>query len=190
MSRSAYDVVIIGAGIVGTACARECARAHLRVAVVEAGVVGGGATAAGMGHIVVMDDSEAQFSLTRYSQQLWHQLAPELTADVEYMPCGTIWVAADREEMQEVERKHEYYRARGVPTEVLGANALRKAEPHLRPGLVGGLLVPEDIVIYAPCAARFLLRQAQAYSCDLYQDVRVTELHEDGVTLHDGRVIS
>ena len=68
-----------------------------------ADMVGGGATAAGMGHIVVMDDSEAQFALTRYSQQLWQQLRPELTPDVEYEQCGTIWVAADEEEMAEVQ---------------------------------------------------------------------------------------
>ncbi|MGE5206956.1 MAG: NAD(P)/FAD-dependent oxidoreductase [Chlamydiota bacterium] len=180
-----YDVVIIGAGIVGAACARECTRAGLHVAVVEADFVGGGATAAGMGHIVVMDDSEPQFALTRYSQQLWHELAPELTPDVEYMACGTIWVAADDQEMQEVRRKQQYYGARGVPTEILDARALYEAEPHLRPGLLGALLVPEDLVIYAPCAARFLLQQAQAHSCDLYLD-KVTGISEGGVVLQKG----
>ena len=74
----------------------------MRVAVVDRDVVGGGATAAGMGHIVVMDDSEAQFALTRYSQQLWQGLRPELPEDVEYEQCGTIWIAADEEEMAEV----------------------------------------------------------------------------------------
>ena len=75
MTVKAYDVVIIGAGIVGSACAVECAREGLSVAIVEAGIIGGGATAAGMGHLVVMDDSEAQFALTRYSQQLWDEMA-------------------------------------------------------------------------------------------------------------------
>ena len=51
-----YDVVIIGGGIVGAACAAECAAERLRVAIVEAKMIGGGATAAGMGHLVVMDD--------------------------------------------------------------------------------------------------------------------------------------
>lgn len=189
MIRPAYDVAIVGAGIVGAACARECARAGLRVAVVEPDFVGAGATAAGMGHIVVMDDSEAQFALTRYSQQLWHELAPELPPDVEYMACGTLWVAADEEEMQEVRRKQQYYGLRGVPTEILTPRALYDAEPHLRPGLAGGLLVPEDLVIYAPCATRFFLRQAQAHSCDLHWG-RVAQVRDDGVVLQDGSSIS
>ena len=78
MSNATFDVVVIGAGIVGAACADEFARRGMRVAVVDRDVVGSGATAAGMGHIVVMDDSEAQFALTRYSQQLWQALRPDL----------------------------------------------------------------------------------------------------------------
>src|SRR5271169_1237434 len=113
MSTAAYDVVIVGAGIVGAACADEFARRGMRIAVVDRDVVGSGATAAGMGHIVVMDDSEAQFALTRYSQRLWQALRPELPADVEYEQCGTIWVAADEEEMIEVRRKADYYGKRG-----------------------------------------------------------------------------
>src|SRR5690349_17069203 len=94
MSAPAFDVVVIGAGIVGAACAAACAGEGLSVCIVEAEIIGGGATAAGMGHLVVMDDSEAQFQLTYYSRQLWHRLAPELPADVEFEKCGTIWVAA------------------------------------------------------------------------------------------------
>ena len=161
-------MIIVGAGIVGAACADECARQGMSVLVVDRDVVGSGATAAGMGHIVVMDDSEAQFALTRYSQQLWQQLRPELPADVEYEQCGTIWVATDEEEMTEVRRKSEYYRCRSVPVEVLDARALEQAEPHLRKGMAGGLLVPEDGVLYPPCAARFLLECAQAAGAKLH----------------------
>ena len=51
MRAGAYDVAIIGAGIVGAACAWACANEGLRVAVIEADIVGGGATGAGMGQI-------------------------------------------------------------------------------------------------------------------------------------------
>ncbi|HVA18239.1 MAG TPA: FAD-dependent oxidoreductase [Candidatus Dormibacteraeota bacterium] len=181
-----YDVVIAGAGIVGAACAWACANEGLRTAVIEAEMIGGGATGAGMGHLVVMDDSEAQFALTRYSQSLWHQLEPVLPEDVEYESCGTIWVAADEEEMDAVRHKKEFYEARGVHAEVLDAKALRAAEPNLREGLVGGLRVPGDAVIYAPCAARFFIEQAQSRGAELHLPRVVTEITAEGVRLNDG----
>jgi glycine/D-amino acid oxidase-like deaminating enzyme len=178
------DAVIVGAGIVGAATAAALAADGLRVTVVESSAVGGGATAAGMGHIVVMDDSEAQFALTRYSRDLWN--AMETPRQVEFERCGTLWVAADDEEMAEVRRKHEFYGARGVRTEILDAQALAAAEPNLRPGLAGALLVPDDIVIYAPCAARWLLD----LSGPSLRAGTVTAISDHGVTLTDGTSIS
>ena len=186
MSSAAYDVVIVGAGIVGAACADEFARRGMRVAVVDRDVVGSGATAAGMGHIVVMDDSEAQFALTRYSQKLWQALRTELPAEVEYDQSGTIWVAADQEEMVEVGRKHDFYAQRGVPTIVLDEPALHGLEPSLRDGLAGGLQVVEDAVLYPPCAARFLMERAQGSGAQLRLGASVTEIGHGRVQLSNG----
>ncbi len=190
MSAATYDAVVVGAGIVGAACADECVRQGMRVAVVDGDVIGGGATAAGMGHIVVMDDSEAQFALTRYSQQLWQELRPLLPADVEYEQCGTIWVAADEQEMAEVRRKQDYYSQRGVPVELLDRDALERAEPHLRKGLAGGLLVPEDGVLYPPCAARFLIERAQAGGATIHLGCPVSQIGNGQVRLSDARELS
>jgi len=176
----------VGAGIVGAACADEFTRRGMCVAVVDRDLVGGGATAAGMGHIVTMDDSEAQFALTRYSQQLWQKLRFELPADVEYEQCGTIWVAADEEEMIEVRRKRDYYDKRMVPMEVLDSQALRRLEPNLRPGLAGGLLVTEDVVLYPPCAARFLMERAQKLGAKLHLGSSVAQLGQGRVRMADG----
>jgi glycine/D-amino acid oxidase-like deaminating enzyme len=189
MSTAAYDVVVVGAGIVGAACADEFARRGMRVIVVDRDVAGGATTAA-MGHIVVMDDSAAQFALTRYSQQLWQALRPELPDDVEYNQCGTIWVAADEEEMAEVRRKHAYYAERGVPTTVLDPQALRQLEPNLREGLAGGLLVAEDIVVSPPCAARFLLDRAQKYGAENRLGTSVAQMGQGRVRLSDDAEIS
>jgi glycine/D-amino acid oxidase-like deaminating enzyme len=180
------DAVIIGAGIVGAACAEALSREGLRVGIVEAGTIAGGATGAGMGHITVMDDSEAQFALTRYSQELWNRLAPSLPAEVEFEMCGTLWVAADEEEMTVVHRKQEHLAARGVGTEVLDAASLGEAEPNLRQGLAGALLVPEDSVIYGPCAARWMIGQAIERGGWLRAGTAVAEVHNGGVRLADG----
>lgn len=190
MKSQAYDVVVIGGGIVGAACAAACAAEGLSVAIVEARMVGGGATAAGMGHLVVMDDSEAQFALTRYSQVLWNELRDELPREVEHDACGTIWVAADDEEMAEVFRKERFYSERGVAVEVLDAPALAEAEPNLRRGLVGGLRVPGDSVIYPPCAAQFFVERAQARGAKLFVGRAVEGLTSEGVRLRDGTSIS
>ena len=190
MSSKAYDAIVIGAGIVGAACAAECAREGLSVAIVEAGIIGGGATAAGMGHLVVMDDSEAQFALTRYSQQLWDEMSDVLPREVEYDACGTIWIAANDEEMAEARRKERFFLDRGVRVEVLDAHSLAEAEPNLRPGLVGGLRVPGDSVIYPPCAAQFFVEQAVAKGAALFLGKAVEGINVDSVRLRDGSSIS
>jgi glycine/D-amino acid oxidase-like deaminating enzyme len=186
----AYDVVIVGAGIVGAACADEFARRGMMVAIVDREVTGSGATAAGMGHIVMMDDSQAQFALTRYSQRLWQALRPELPGDVEYEQCGTIWVAADEEEMAEVRRKRDYYASREIPTEVLDSQTLKRLEPNLRDGLAGGLLVPQDAVLYPPCAARFLIERAQNRGATLRLGASVLHAGQNQVRLSDGTVLT
>lgn len=184
MSETA-DAVIVGAGIVGAACAAALARDGLRVTMVESDVPAGGATAAGMGHIVVMDDSPAQFALTRYSRDLWNELAPSLPPEVEFEPRGTLWIAADDEEFAAVRQKHAFYSERGVRTDVLDAKALASAEPNLRRGLGGALLVPDDSVIYAPCAARWLARRP---GVTLIKG-SVEEILDDGVRLADGSML-
>ncbi len=190
MGKPAYDVVIVGAGIVGAACADAFAERGLRVVVVDRDVVGSGATAAGMGHIVVMDDSDAQFALTNYSQRLWQQLKPELPDSVEYQQPGTIWVAADDEEMAEAFRKRDYYQKRSVAVDVLDHQQLQDAEPNLREGLVGGLLVTGDGVLYPPCAARFLMTRAQQRGAKLKLGASVAQITEQKVRLSDHQEIS
>jgi len=190
MTSPGYDVVIVGAGIVGAACAAECAGAGLSVAVIDAAIIGGGATAAGMGHIVVMDDSDAQFALTSYSQSLWNDLASELPSETEHDTCGTIWVATDDEEMEEVRRKEKLYAKRGVAAEILDCHALEEAEPNLRKGLAGGLRVPRDSVIYPPAAAQFLIRRAQEKGANLQLGQAVEKITHEGVCLRSGSSIS
>lgn len=181
-----YDAVVIGAGIVGAACASELSRMGMHIAVVERDVIGGGATAAGMGHIVVMDDSPAQLALTRFSQLLWAELSPELPGKVEHDCCGTLWIAADDEEMEEVQRKHALYAGAGISTEVLGSRALAEAEPWLCQPLAGALRAPSDSALYAPAAAAYLIARAEQLGAALILGRTVTYAGGGRLQLDDG----
>ena len=181
-----FDVVIAGGGIVGSACALACAQAGLRVALVERDMLGSGATAAGMGHIVVMDDSDAQFALTRRSQLLWQALSTDLPASAEYQSPGTIWVASDEEELAEAARKQNWLAERRVPGRLLSSRELAALEPNLRKGLAGGLLVIEDAVVYPPVVALHLARQAQDLGATIMVGRSVKQMANGEAVLDDG----
>jgi glycine/D-amino acid oxidase-like deaminating enzyme len=189
-----FDIIVVGAGIVGCTVARECAREDMRVCVVEGGVPAGGATAAGMGHVVVMDDTPAQLALTQYSRSLWRSEIDRLPASVEYESCGTIWVATDDEEMEEVRSKQAVYANIGVESRVIGPAALAEMEPNLRKGLAGGLLVPQDGVIYPPTAAAYFLAEAQRLGAVVIRSRALTATRgevslEDGTLLQGERIV-
>jgi len=154
------DAIVIGAGIAGAACAAELARDGLFVRVLESHMPGGGVTGAGMGHIVVIDDDPAEFALTRYSRDLWDEIIPRLPIEAECSACGTLWVATDDEELAGARKKHARLAAAAVDAQILDPAQLAEAEPNLRSGLAGGLLVPGDSVLYPPWVTQWLLRSS------------------------------
>ncbi len=176
MSASSPYVIVVGAGVVGAACAEALTEAGCRVSVLDAVFPGAGVTGAAMGHLVVMDDSDAEFALTSYSRRLWTERAAALPPELEDEACGTLWVAADDEELAHVQSKAAYYRERGEAVEVLDRHALRQAEPELRAGLVGALRVPADRVVYPPAAARHFLERARAEGATVEAGAHVEEL--------------
>ncbi|HEX6923913.1 MAG TPA: FAD-dependent oxidoreductase [Longimicrobiaceae bacterium] len=178
--------VVIGGGIVGAACAHALAREGMAVTLLESAFVGGGTTAAGMGHLVVMDDSEEQLALTALSLQLWEELADALPGACEWDPCGTLWLAEDVQQLEAVRRKQELYARAGVSTEILDSAALLEAEPMLRPGLAGALLVPGDRILYPPGAARFFAEEAQRSGALFREGVAVREIRAGEVVLANG----
>lgn len=185
-----FDVAIIGGGIVGAACAASLSTAGMSVVIIESTGVASGSTSAGMGHIVVMDDSPAQLALTQYSQRLWNELAPELPKLSEFENCGTIWIASDDEEMREVRRKNDLYSSRGIATEILDEASVRNAEPNLRSGLAGGLLVRGDSVVYQLFATRYLIEKSMRNGAVLHLGKKVIGITDNGVIFEKGEHIA
>lgn len=182
------EVVVVGAGIVGAACAYYLALDGVPTLVVDESFAGGGTTAAGMGHIVVMDDSPAQFDLTSYSRSLWSELAQGGGPLWEDDPCGTLWIAADQDELELVRQKADYYSERAVEVEVLSGKQLAELEPELREGLAGALRVPGDRVVYPPLAARWLLERAVEMGAEARLGERIEALGDRSVRTTDGEI--
>jgi glycine/D-amino acid oxidase-like deaminating enzyme len=195
IQRAGPDAIVVGAGIVGAACAAALARDGWRVTVLDRSFAAAGTTSVGMGHIVVMDDTPEQLALTAYSAQLWRDLRPQLDARSEFDACGTLWIAEDESQRAALEEKRTIYRAARVAADVIDGPELRESEPNLRDDLLGALLVPDDAVIYPPGATIQLLELARRNGAIVREGVEVREVIANGVrlpgeTLHADVVIN
>jgi glycine/D-amino acid oxidase-like deaminating enzyme len=182
--RTVAEVIVVGAGIVGAACAQALARRGVRVQVLDAGWHG--ATAAGMGHLLVLDDNPAELALSQYSMGRWRALAHELPAACAYRSNGTLWLAANDEEMAVAEHKYKVLRDHGEGCHLLAGAALQAREPLLRDGLHGGLVIEGDGILYAPATAHWMLDDARITR----QRAQVVEVDGHRVRLADGAWLS
>lgn len=181
------SAIVIGAGIVGAACASALAERGAFVTVIERDIPGGATTAAGMGHLVAMDDSPAQLALTTRSLELWRALADEMPDSVELDPAGTLWIAENAEQLSGLQVKCATYRRAGIAAELLDERSLREAEPNLRVGLAGALRVAQDAVLYPPAAAAALLDRARRFGATIVSG-EVTKIEPSAIWC-DGRRI-
>ncbi|MGZ9933974.1 NAD(P)/FAD-dependent oxidoreductase [Streptomyces sp. NC-S4] len=174
LKRHSLDAVIIGAGVVGAACAYYAARAGLSVAVVDRGPVAGGTTGAGEGNLLVSDkEAGPELDLALLSTRLWTELAAVLPPDIEYEPKGGLVVAPDERTVKALRHFAEGQRAAGVDAVEVAADALHDLEPHLAPGLAGGFHYPQDAQVQPAQAAARLLAASAA---EAYLGEEVTEI--------------
>jgi len=148
------DIIVIGAGIIGSACAWRLALDGKRVLLVDN--LGDGATQAGMGHLVCIDDNPAELLLSSYSLRLWRAVVSGMPDECAWRGCGTLWLAENDDEMEVAAGKQRRLAGCHIASEILTASRVAQLEPALRPGLAGGLRVAGDGILYAPTAARWL----------------------------------
>ncbi|USQ84676.1 NAD(P)/FAD-dependent oxidoreductase [Streptomyces phaeoluteigriseus] len=181
-----YDVVIVGAGVVGCAIARELARRpRLRVALVEAqDDIGQGTSKANTailhtGFDAVPGSLEAR--LVREGARLLAAYAAESGIPVD--PVGALLVAWDEEQLAalpglaEKAERNEYRAAR-----LLGPAELHEREPHLGPGALGALHVPGESVICPWTTPLAYATQAVRHGVDLHLNSPVRKASRRGST--------
>ncbi|GHH36982.1 NAD(P)/FAD-dependent oxidoreductase [Streptomyces candidus] len=160
-TRRTFDVVVVGAGVVGAACAFYTSRSGLCVAVVDRGPVAGGTTGAGEGNLLVSDKQPGpELDLALLSTRLWRELAEEFPATFEYEAKGGLVVAAQQDGLAALRTFAATQAAAGVQCE--DVPHLADVEPHLAPGLAGGVRYPQDAQVQPALAAAHLLRASGA----------------------------
>ncbi|MEU9619226.1 MULTISPECIES: FAD-binding oxidoreductase [unclassified Streptomyces] len=180
LTRQPLDVVIVGAGVVGAACAYYASRSGLSVAVVDRGPVAGGTTGAGEGNLLVSDKVPGpELELALHSADLWRQLSEELPADIEYELKGGLVVAASEESLATLSTTAAGQREAGVEVYHVTSDRLRDVEPHLAPSLAGGCHYPQDAQVQPALAAAGLLRAAGHAGAVLHSGEEVVAILRD-----------
>ncbi|WP_051717170.1 FAD-dependent oxidoreductase [Streptomyces sp. NRRL F-5727] len=176
---AAYDVVVVGAGVVGCAIARALARYPLRVALVEAADdVGEGTSKANTailhtGFDAAPDTLEA--GLVRAGHRLLSGYAAEAGIPVE--PVGALLVAWDEEQRAALPGLAAKAARNGHhATRIVGAAELRHREPHLGPGALAALAVPGESLICPWTTTLAYATQAVLSGADLLLGCRVTDV--------------
>ena len=175
------DVLIIGGGIIGSSIALRLARAGLRVTVVDRGDPASEATAASAGMLAPqgeMVEPDDFFELSRASRDLYPAFLDELESltgeRVDYHREGTLLVASDEKEMEELERVHQAQARLGLPIERLSAPELARRVAGLSPNLAGGLFVPGDHWLDSQSLARAVVKAAEKAGAAFQRELSVT----------------
>jgi glycine oxidase len=151
-SRS-YDAVVVGAGLIGLACAWRAAERGLSVLVVERGAEPG-AGASGVAAGMLAPVTEADFGEERLlrmnlaARERWTAFAAQLEEraglPTGYRETGALVVAADRDDAEELRRLHAFQRSLGLDADWLPPGECRRLEPGLSPRIAGGIHSPHE----------------------------------------------
>jgi glycine/D-amino acid oxidase-like deaminating enzyme len=180
------DTIVVGAGIVGAACAVELQARGLEVLLVDARHPGAGVTAAGMGHLVALDETDDELDLCLLSLGRWDDYLSTQAGLAEHVRCGTLWVAEDDVQMAHALARAERLGRRGWHADALSGAELARIEPALRAGLTGGVRVARDGVVYPPAVARDLAARVSALGGRTLFGTQVARIDAGCVTLVSG----
>ena len=180
------DVVVIGGGIVGAACAYYLCGSGLDVHLVERHFPASGTSRACDGLILAWDKSGPTLALAQTSAGLWAELSETLALDFEYARTGTIMLADSEEGLAAAGEKVKAMHAAGIRGDVLDGPGLRSLEPNLTLDLAGGAFFPDDAQIDPRRATAALLSAAHKQGLTLHDRAEVTAIRRDG----EGKITS
>lgn len=195
-NRQVYDVIIIGAGIVGSTIARELSRFCVRVAVLDkAAEIPSGASRANSSMIHGgFDDTPGtvKAGFVAEGNRLYHELHEEL--DFHLDECGSYVCAFDEGEKERLHLLMEQGRANGVPgLAIISGDQMREKEPYVSSSIIAALWSPTAAIVNNFEAVVAFMENAQMNGVELFLETEVTGLLMDessssvmGVSTHRG----
>lgn len=170
------EVVIIGAGVVGAACAFYCSAAGLDVTVIERGPIGGGTTASCEGNILLSDKEPGpELDLALLSSRLWSELAQEIGPQaLEYQRKGGVVVATSDSEAAALTNFAAHQRTAGIESVDLDLADLLELEPHVARSSAGGAFYPQDSQIQPMLATAQIISHARGRGVRVLTGTSVT----------------
>ena len=194
--RSSYDVIVVGAGVIGLACAWRIAERGLSVCVLERDVPGSGASGVAAGMLAPVTEAEwgaeALLALNLNSAARWESFAADLGeragSDVGYSPCGALVVAADRDDAEELRRLHAFQESLGLDVQWLTPSIARQVEPALSPRIGGAIHAPHEAQADPRALTRALVAAIERAGGEIVSGIEVTEVAGDGVETTTGAV--
>ena len=183
-----HDVVVVGAGIVGLACAWRAAQAGMSVLVLDRGAPAGSASTVAAGMLAPVTEAdfgeEELLRMNLAGRAAWPAFAEELSAasgvDLAYRESGALVVAADRDDAEELRRMCELQRSLGLGAEWLTGSACRRLEPGLSPRVRGGVLARQDGSVDPRAVLRALRTAVTRAGAEVATGVEVRAIEELG----------
>jgi glycine oxidase len=182
------DVAVVGGGVIGLAVAWRAAQRGLRTVVLDAGEDGAWRYAAGMLAPVTEAEfgEDALLALGLRAARGFPAFCAELEAasgrDTGLRRTGTLVVARDRDEAEELERLLVHRRSLGLEVERLRPSQARRAEPALAPTVRLALDVPGDDAVDPRCLVAALAEAFERAGGELRRE-RVTAVEPGAVTV-------
>jgi glycine oxidase len=181
------DVIVVGAGAIGTSIAYQLTKAGVKVTVFERGQVGGESTGASAGMIQINPDRTTPTALTTLemeSARLFPALAAELLdrtgMDIGYRAAPLLHMALDDREEPQLRAHRAWQVDHGVAVAWLDRAAVLDLEPALNPDIRAALYYPEDHQVMPRALARALARTAVDLGAVLREGADVDRLLTDG----------
>jgi sarcosine oxidase subunit beta len=178
-----YDIVIIGAGIMGSTIAFQLAKRRLKVALLDKKTIGEGPTGQSSAIIRQHYSNELTARMALHSLRVFQNFQSEVEDECGFTETGFA-VLVESKDREGLEANVALQRSVGIQTELLSPEALREILPAMEIGdLVAAAWEPESGYADPYLTVNAYARAARNHGAAVYQDTTVTGIRFQGDTV-------